>query len=175
MTAEIGDVGTLRELDVNPGDVVIVQSTWRGESVQNGVEWIIKRSDGTWHYGVKPDYVSDHKGVRLCNITHFRLISRATPHPKLWRDMTPEEKGALLLSAHEGKVIEYWKRGTGGWSVKPNVWSAHESYRVKPEPVRETVVFDDKYYSFKIMKGRRITFNTIDGVHDCTSVKMEYV
>jgi hypothetical protein len=26
--------------------------------------------------------------------------------PKIWRDMTPEEKGALLLGWHEGKVIE---------------------------------------------------------------------
>jgi hypothetical protein len=44
-------------------------------------------------------------------VPHWRIVSRAPAAPKLWRDMTPEEKGALLLAAHEGKVIEY----DGAW------------------------------------------------------------
>ena len=61
---------------------------------------------------------------------------------KLWKDMTPEEKGALLLAYHEGKVIE-WCYGYGkefyvnGSSAEEGlhpVWADCCSYRVKPEP-----------------------------------------
>lgn len=54
---------------------------------------------------------------------------------KSWRDLTAEEKGALLLASHEGKTLQYWKRGTGGWEdCLPVVIHKHEFYRVKPEP-----------------------------------------
>lgn len=32
---------------------------------------------------------------------------------KLWRDMTPEEKGALLLAKHEGKRIQCFTKANG--------------------------------------------------------------
>ena len=61
---------------------------------------------------------------------------------KLWKDMTSEEKGALLLAYHEGKVIE-WGYGYGkdfhvaGSSAEEGLypeWTDYCSYRVKPEP-----------------------------------------
>lgn len=63
---------------------------------------------------------------------------------KLWKDMTPEEKGALLLAYHEGKVIE-WCYGfcepstfrVDGSSAKGGMepcWDPKCYYRVKPEP-----------------------------------------
>jgi len=116
-----------------------------------------------------------------------RIISRATDdtqssqegEPKLWRDMTDEEKGALLLAHHEGKVIEFSFEGEGEWSTIPSPsWTASRSYRVKPEPVR-------KVKSLYWRKGtggfcgpaphdtHRITFETVDGEPDCSSIKME--
>ena len=64
-----------------------------------------------------------------------------TEHPKLWRDMTAAEKGALLLAEHEGKVIQFWdKFGFEDWcDIEPS-WEDDSAYRVKPEPKVETVV-----------------------------------
>ena len=59
---------------------------------------------------------------------------------KLWKDMTPEEKGALLLAYHEGKVIEHtlWS-GNGWFEIRKDYegrvgWYDDLAYRVKPEP-----------------------------------------
>ena len=103
---------------------------------------------------------------------------------KLWKDMTPEEKGALLLASHEGKTLQYWKRGSGGWEDCLSV-VIHESeyYRVKPAPVITEVVMhgckDDGVWSFDSLTGQakwdthKITFNLVDGVVDVFSVRME--
>lgn len=59
---------------------------------------------------------------------------------KLWKDMTPEEKGALLLAYHEGKTIEWKWKGRVEWEedVKGGraglSWEGECYYRVKPEP-----------------------------------------
>ena len=111
-----------------------------------------------------------------------------TDTPKLWRDMTPEEKGALLLAHHEGKVIEYYDHGVG-WVTERPIWDDYCAYRIKPEPKRETVEVklcitscgksfhmephflrghygdDDFYFT--------LTFDTIDGKPDPASIKIE--
>ena len=56
--------------------------------------------------------------------------------PKLWRDMTPEEKGALLLAHHEGRVIEVWRYDDKWVGTEPH-WNGFNFYRVKPAPPRE--------------------------------------
>lgn len=58
--------------------------------------------------------------------------------PKLWRDMTPEEKGALLLADHEGRQIDMWFARRGAW-VDSISFSAYDdiAYRVHPEPEPE--------------------------------------
>ena len=61
-----------------------------------------------------------------------------TDLPPMWKDMTPEEKGALLLAHHEGKTIEYFVGGRWLFLSMPS-WGENCRYRVKPEPVRETV------------------------------------
>jgi len=58
--------------------------------------------------------------------------------PKLWRDMTDAEKGALLLAHHEGKVIEWVHPKTKikiGWDEcdKDCLWDADFAYRIKTE------------------------------------------
>lgn len=99
--------------------------------------------------------------------------------PKLWKDMTPEEKGVLLLAHHEGKVIEWL---IGQWGVDSDFDPKEYpgvAYRVRPEPkVTEIVQFweRDRNNSHSIRRDgdtHRITFNLIDGEPDCDSIKME--
>lgn len=112
---------------------------------------------------------------------------------KPWKDMSREEKGALLLASHEGKTLQYWKRGTGGWADCLSVAIyEHEYYRVKPEPVVKGVVMyagtverlharhpiscswvADEYDTPAVTDTHKITFNLVDGEPDCSSVKME--
>lgn len=102
---------------------------------------------------------------------------------KLWKDMTPEEKGALLLASHEGETLQYWKRGTGGWEdCLSVVIHNNEFYRVKPEPVVKEVVINggatagvwgfDSILSPCVEDTHKITFNLVDGEPDCNSIKM---
>jgi len=114
-----------------------------------------------------------------------------TQEPKMWKDMSPEEKGALLLAEHEGEAIEAfgvkvpdeWRR-----DVYPT-WEAYVAYRIKPEPKRETVTaklcidadgtslhmetsYSDHEYGeedFRFV----LTFDTIDGKLDPASIKIE--
>ena len=103
-------------------------------------------------------------------------ISRAPRDntPKLWRDMTPEEKGALILAAHEGKVIEIYK-GIFGWLEKvADEFSNDFAYRVKPDDVRETVTLfwkrGDTGHDHEIG-----TIDIINGEPDPASIRMERI
>jgi hypothetical protein len=143
--------------------------------------------------GYKPDYPSapyrfthPEMGLGAEKGDNLELVEEATVEPKPvvdtsnpnktpWGKMTPEEKGALLLAYHEGKVIEVCLRL--GWSVtyKPSWWADY-SYRVKPEAVVETV----KLYSIigetfaKDGFGNyKITYQTVDGEPDWSTLKGE--
>jgi len=101
-----------------------------------------------------------------------------TDSPKLWRDMTDAEKGALLLAHHKGKVIEFARRGdlSAGWNrvAGGSGWLEDYAYRVRPEPKVETVTLNGNDIRFSwCLKGHRITFNLIDGKPDRASIKME--
>jgi hypothetical protein len=113
-----------------------------------------------------------------------------TDTPTLWGDMTPEEKGALLLGWHEGKVIEVFGfLYLDMWCEDDPCFYEDCAYRIKPEPKRETVTAklcidargnslhmrpdyyrgeygDDNFYF-------TLTFDTIDGKPDIASIKIE--
>ena len=107
--------------------------------------------------------------------------------PTLWRDMTPEEKGALLLAHHEGDVIEYTKVNMDGeWREDQPEWRSYCAYRIRPssdsyailEPKVETVtlywdVSWDIASAYSDGATHSITFNTIDGKPNTASIKME--
>lgn len=158
-------IGTLAELNVKPGDVVEFQGVVR-QIYTVGVN----------KYGRLID-VDD--GEELCEYIPFRIISRAEETPKLWRDMTPEEKGALLLAHHEGKVI-YILIGSlecGEWKVIPHPsWRDNYAYRIKPEPKVETVTthgtWCNKGKMPKTQYVYEITFNLIDGKPDWNTAKV---
>lgn len=119
----------------------------------------------------------------------LELIEKDKPMSyKTWGEMTREEKGELLLAHHEGKVIQYLSHG-GDWIDEEysefDVPSGF--YRVKPEPVVETVVVygrndggpasqDWSIGSANVpwtLDTHKITFDVVDGKVDCNSVKME--
>lgn len=164
---------TLRELDVQPGDVV---------ENNTGSRKIIAHIDC--------DECCMESGVNVWRFFHpwlwnnpiWRIVSRASDTPKLWRDMTPEEKGALLLAHHEGKVIE-WLDPYGIWfEVDIPLWHEERAYRVSPaeqRPKRETVTLHGSVTDEVWGRGttgydtHRITFELKDGEPDFDSIKME--
>ena len=159
---------TLKELNVQPGDVV---------------EWISQPDFG--HMTVISAKNFEARGVRVVLSKHgpgifihekFRIISRASDTPKLWRDMTAEEKGALLLAHHEKKGIDFWNDGE--WDESSPAWHPDNAYRIRPEPKVETVTFywnlgQSAFTTKGVASTHRITFNLIDGKPGCDSVKME--
>ena len=163
-------IGTLKELGVKPGDVVVLHGD-KTEEKFICVECPQRTKgypfDDHWDFG-----------NALFRDGEFRIISRAAETPKLWCDMTPEEKGALLLAHHEGKNLQFTRPSIcNEWrdvAVHPE-WCQGNAYRVKPEPKVETV---DIIHAYDITgelysDTHRITFNLIDGKPDCASVKME--
>ena len=121
-----------------------------------------------------PTWQNDGRG----NCDAPDLVAEWTDEPKLWRDMTPEEKGALLLAEHEGKVIECWNV-EGWWADDVPYWFDDCAYRIRPEREMvtanvlvlrntiETTIYNDATH--------RITFDTVDGEPDCASVRMEKI
>lgn len=147
------EVGTLKELNVKPGDVV--------ENTVSELQYIVEE-----------DMTVGGPHVSRC-VDIYRIISRASEPPKLWRDMTDAEKGALLLAYHnDEKCLEVWLGGEWVYCGK-STWDNDTSYRVRPEPKVETVTIHNWEVATDVLNGHRITFNLIDGKPDCASVKME--
>ena len=154
------ETGTLKELNVKPGDLVEYTFGHKTEPVGYTVteNWI--ENAFSWEEAGRP---------------YWRIISRASDPetPKLWRYMTPEEKGALLLAHHEGGVIEYWNTRENAWqpvaSGKPK-WFALDAYRVRPEPKREKVTLWAHYQGRDILIGK---MDLIDGKPDPDSIRMK--
>lgn len=174
------DTGKLQDLNLKPGDVV--------ECVKTAGNWWTPGK----HYTIQPSGGPiDDGGADIWNAALgwpgpeilFRVVSRASDAPKLWGDMTPEEKGALLLAQLDGKAIQV-SRGNGWNNVLNPKWEPDCSYRVRPEPVREKLVMHGGakrtgYFNFSGAGGvlpndtHRITFDVVDGKPDCASIKME--
>jgi len=184
----MSEFGTLKELGVRVGDVVADGS---------GKDYSIQMIDNK----------TDHPRARLCDIgklyalshcgkshqdvdgsfiPHWRIITRATPTPKLWSDLTPAEKGALLLAHHDGGQLQYMYNSD--WVDCNDVFSGHYAYRIKPHiPKTATETFyghstksvNCEWGFSRVTNGfsdtHRITFQTIDGKPDCASVKLEEV
>lgn len=147
---------------MNGDDPLAVDCSGYGPFVINGC---LYHHDGTF---------ADRDAIQKCH-----GVKRCVDDPKLWRDMTQEEKGALLLAHHEGKAIELFI-SKGSWMECSPFWTDDVAYRVKPEPVRETVTIYAGSPDLGLFRHdrdihdtHRITFDLIDGVPDCASVKME--
>lgn len=94
------------------------------------------------------------------------LVAEWTDEPTLWRDMTPEQKGTLLLAHHDGKHIQMWDLLMEEWAtILTPAWRPDFAYRVKPEPIRQMMTWVSRTTAY------HITFETIDDVPDPTTVK----
>lgn len=126
------EVGTLEELDVHPGDVLVCVDA-KSRSLTKGKEYKVNGSGGVQ---------GDRGGEVLTTASLFRIASRASEQdddtPKTWGEMTDAEKGALLLAHHEGKVIE-WIDPTDtedDWDeFCVNIGENHMAYRIKTKPI----------------------------------------
>jgi len=96
---------------------------------------------------------------------------------KLWRDMTREEKGALLLAHYEGKVIQ--EDFGSDWIKADPTWRDCLQYCVKPEPLREQVKIYGRGLYWCDAKKRVpqdthvISFMLVDGEPDLDSLSIE--
>ena len=149
---------TLKELNVKPGDVVQINATEKTVSYITASGVTVVFTDGDmWGY----------EGTAA-----WELVSRASDTPKTWGDMTPEEKGALLLALHDGKALEAfatWMK-LARW-IKGCDLNPHRSYRIRPEPKRET-----ERVSIINVDGMPIgagTVDTLNGKPDWTTLKGE--
>ena len=176
----IHEVGTLAELDVKAGDVV--------EFVE-GVDGMYKDLVGTKHKVESnggTEVPPNERGGFLPNNKHvWRIISRATtadtPQPTPFGKLTDAEQAALLLAHHRGERIEcrgiskraFWQH------INNPSWQFRLAYRIAPaEPKREThAMYSDGSMTWHTAlfsnDTHRITLDTVGGVLDCESIKME--
>ena len=159
--------GTLKELDVKPGDVL----QWEGG--EHFPCEVVEIDKSIVHMETPEGYLSYN--LQYC-CHPWVVISRASDKPKLWRDMNDAEKSALLLAHHEGKVIEVMDGNTWYRKTFP-VFADGNAYRVRPEPEVEVIeLYGNEDTSFyrggPCFDTHCITFNIVDGEIDCSSVQM---
>lgn len=96
---------------------------------------------------------------------------------KLWQDMTPEEKGALLLAHHEGKTIEFFD--SREWVKTAPNWLPRYAYRVAPTIENVVMYLGKGFNGWAITEGQtnsdthKITFRVVNGEPDSASFKVE--
>jgi hypothetical protein len=171
--------GTLKELNVKPGDVV--QTKWTAQDVVVE-EWMLGKVGGAFKVISR---AREDEGVLSTNER-----SEDETAPKTWGEMSDAEKGELLLDEYNGEVIEVLVSvgGKKSWRRKKfDEFYSHLAYRRRPEPPvepkRETVTWMLHYiegalpYFSNEMDSptHKITFETLDGVPVLGSEKMEEV
>lgn len=109
------------------------------------------------------------------------LVAEWIENDTKWSDLSPEQKGALLLAHHQGEKIEYRYSTEGTWHVvRRPTWDPEAFYRVKPHgPKRETKTIyggKDRDWNFDGYQStcdtHIIIFDMIDGEPDCSNIHM---
>jgi hypothetical protein len=152
--------------EVKVGDKIVITDSEYPINTPNGTIMTVVGFTGCYTVAV-----ADYGDGTAWHMTSdaYKLYSKETPmaqmtqEPKLWKDMTPEEKGALLLAHHEGKAIQTNYHPESKYNTwednRSPTWSSVCAYRVKPaEPVVETSVL--------CVDGYKITLTFRDGVVD---------
>jgi len=95
---------------------------------------------------------------------------------KPFGELDDATKGALLLAAHRGEVIE-WKNGGGWYALESAMFADNAIYRVQPKPViGEVMMFGVQTHTYSILSTPShgyadtpprltFTFPTSDGQH----------
>lgn len=95
--------------------------------------------------------------------------------PVKWRDMTDEEKGALLLARHERRKIEKRFGTKWIWVDRPKFFE-DDLYRIAHEPEVVTVQKCYGINKYGILLGgttsHEISYKVVDGEVDCDSFEV---
>jgi hypothetical protein len=93
---------------------------------------------------------------------------------KTWGEMTRAEKGELLLAKHEGKNVQYLSPLTGDWIKNGGLeFIGLCKYRVKPEITYDSRLITHCNCETGELSTYKITYQSVDGVPDCSTIKME--
>lgn len=127
------ETGTLKELDVKPGDVVALAGA-------DGYKFTIGYISGDRVYGTSEKSDRQYEDDWSLTATgNWFIISRATPTPDLTAITTPfgllDEATQEALRAHGGPY-EMWDGAE--WDEGIPAWYGDCTYRVKPDPIIET-------------------------------------
>lgn len=146
-------IGTLKELDAKPNDVVelvwngIYNSHWSERGTINKKGAFPGRGDDSGH--------------------KYRIVSRASDPAKTWGEMTDDERRDISFSAMNGEEIEiYTYIGWAPWDRKTPLCETLLPLRVKPATKRITV---DLTADFKVIG----TIDLVDGEPDWDSLKRD--
>lgn len=149
-----------------------------GDKVRRGRDWFMGLDAGV----ETVDYYMEKDIVMLKETRAQIHESKLTLVPKTWDETTAEEKVEILMARVNGKTIQMLF-DNGNWvDVEAPAFTGDFAYRIKPvEPKVVTVVkyfspdfneyelTDDKYDS----DTHQLSFNKVDGVIDCSSVKLK--
>jgi len=121
----------------------------------------------------------DLNGISYSYSSPISNLAAECERPTIWSDMTDAEKGVLLLARYEGKEIEALYDLTG-WVSYQGSFFRDKAYRIKPEPkvVKHhwTGTPDGGFAGTDDLNNTlMITFNTINGEPDLSSIKMEKI
>jgi hypothetical protein len=98
---------------------------------------------------------------------------------KLWKDMTAEEKGALLLAYHEGAVIEFYSVHKEWKDCKDPLWCNSHAYRVKPKTEKGAIWYLEDFATVHESTcwgyTHKVTFDIVDGEPDVSTVEMSKI
>ena len=166
------ETGTLKELNVKPGDVVMLGGWRKKIPMTVGPDMVARSEDNSYTMTVEKSTDPD-----------WFIISRATPTPDLTAITTPfgllDQATQDALRAHGGPYDWY---ASNGWQhVVINNFEDHMTYRLQPELYLENVSIDAWFggsggvYVTRLHDGIpvRVTFNRINGVIDLASYKVE--
>lgn len=151
-----------------PGDKI--NWKWKKDKWGDNPEW--QERAYTINEDMTKAYHDDGGRITLCNEEiDYRLVEPTKEEDisekcsyKMWGEMSPEEKGALLLAKHEGKPIQAKFQDPG------DTWDDEEydfncdclCYRVKPEetpkePEREVVALKTQDHTYIKVKDKTFT------------------
>ena len=182
MEVAMTEQGTLKELNVKPGDVV----EWLDLEKDN-IFTVISASvitEGLYQGEVRARL--EGYGGGIFDKEQFRIISRAaqaTPTHDLTAITTPfgllDEATQEALRAHGGPYEAF---GWAGFVACDPQWKNTITYRVKPSPVRKTVRTEANMTDSGLLTAAHyghtripvtVVFETVDGVIDLASYKVE--
>lgn len=164
------ETGTLKELNVKPGDVVEHIAFDDGRTGSYKAHFKIDNNGDAVEIGNKRSW------FRSNSTSTFRIASRAPDTPRTW---CPDEGWGEWTGASEWSVADHDVQ----FECVDGIHRVRTRPRVCPEPKRRTVTLHGEknrmWWGFSGDEAgdatHRLTFDTIDGEPVCDSIKMERI